>query len=74
MRKKKSDRVDFFCVLGLGLEPCVLDSTSDPGAAAYRYSNEEVAPLFTCKTAAAASTSKKLENKNDMAFKCGTYW
>ena len=20
---------DFFCVLGLGLEPCVLDSTSD---------------------------------------------
>ena len=26
---------DFFCVLGLGLEPCVLDSTSGNGNALY---------------------------------------
>ena len=27
--KRLSLASDFFCVLGLGLEPCVLDSTSD---------------------------------------------
>ena len=36
---------------------------------------KEVAPLFTCKTAAAASTSKKLENKKRYGIQMpGTYW
>ena len=30
---------EFFCVLGLGLEPCVLDSTSGQQATIYRYCN-----------------------------------
>ena len=30
--KRLSLASNFFCVLGLGLEPCVLDSTSDAGS------------------------------------------
>ena len=41
---------DFFCVLGLGLEPCVLDSTSDSG-------NGEGCIAFSETTAYSASTT-----------------